>query len=359
MLSWIRSVSTRLNRKFRRNRDESLPFNTEDMSRLNSVSPRCLHKNDKRLIQILLAAACFSVFLQKTIVEVDPSIAIRRSEAIMNARVFFTPNHTADVGDHDTTVVTAFFDIGPYVTRNKFFQFAERFEFLENPLIVFTDSEPFATHMQRIRNSTVHRTRIVIIDRNSSWAFKLKDSVENIFSNNMFPKSLPNTETADYACAQFAKYDVLARAARDNFFNSKYFAWVDIDYFRERELSAKFYLTRPPDFNENQVAVTLINSTLTMSAQPEMIFKNSLVWVEGGLTFGKQKVILKFEKTFKSAVKYFISKGLANTDQQVTYAMYSKEGRRTLNPDVQLQIYRPFSEGSWYYLGELMTHEMS
>ncbi|KAH3789656.1 hypothetical protein DPMN_167842 [Dreissena polymorpha] len=57
------------------------------MTGLSSLNTRCLHTNDKRLLRILLAAACLSLFLQKTFFEPDPGIAIRKSEVNKHTHV--------------------------------------------------------------------------------------------------------------------------------------------------------------------------------------------------------------------------------------------------------------------------------
>ncbi|KAH3789514.1 hypothetical protein DPMN_167695 [Dreissena polymorpha] len=334
-----------------------------DMTGLSSLNTRCLHTNDKRLLRILLAAACLSLFLQKTFFEPDPGIAIRKSESVLDARVFFTPNRTTESAC-DVTVVTAFFDIGPfekgspgnYFTRTKYYLWSRSLVHIQNPLIVFTDSERFASHMKEQHNRSMENVRIILLNSNSSWAFKLRNQIEDIFNSPGYPKHLQNTVNA---CAQLAKYDVIARAAHDNYFKTRYFAWVDVGYLRESRLESKFCMKVPNGFDDKKIVMGLINSSLSMSTPVNDIFKENMVWVGGGLFLGEKSVIIQHEKQFKQAVDYFISVRLINTDQQVIYDMFSKEGTNVLKPKVELQIYRPPGDNEWFYLGTIMTHMMT
>ena len=66
--------------------------------------------------------------------------------------------------------------------------------------------------------------------------------------------------------------------------------------------------------------------------------------------------MLEFADEYKTAVNYFLSNKLMNTEQQLLYAMYSDSGRRVLKPDVEIQTYhrRVISQNPWFYLGYLM-----
>lgn len=77
-----------------------------------------------------------------------------------------------------------------------------------------------------------------------------------------------------------------------------------------------------------------------------------------------RSVQLVFEKIYKEAVLYFLEKKIMNTDQQLIYAIYSLEGRKSLRPNVELQLYSikkhkaVDTSNPWFYLGFLCRKVM-
>jgi hypothetical protein len=265
----------------------------------------------------------------------------------------------------DVTVVTAYFDLGTfrkghsgtYFTRDMYHNWARIFRHVKNPMVIFTDSEFFKLHITAIRNESLMSTKIVLLDRSSSWAFQNIDKIKKIFESSTYPKHYPNTVVPAYACAQHAKYDMIERAAKMNAFSTAYYMWIDIGYFRNRKSENNFYLTKPPSFDDTKIAFNLINSKLKFDRSPATIMKQNLVLLGGGLFFGKRDYVIKFAAQFEDAVDFFISQGLSNTDQQVIYAMFSKTGRKYLKPEVELQVYTPPRDNDWFYLGTIMIQE--
>ncbi|XP_045188413.2 uncharacterized protein LOC123546281 [Mercenaria mercenaria] len=266
----------------------------------------------------------------------------------------------------NVTVVTAYFDLGTfrkgppgqYFTRKLYFDWAKTFRYLNNSLVIYTDSEDFKIHMFKVRNESMKHTKIFLIERSSSWAFQNIDKIQKIFSAKSYPKHYPNTVIPAYACAQHAKFDMIERAAKFNIFGTKYYMWLDIGYFRNRKSENDFYLTKPKGFVDSKIAVNLVNSKLSLTSHPEDIIKKNLVLFGGGLVFGEKEHVTKFADLFRRAVDHFLLKGLANTDQQVIYAMFSMDGRKSLKPEVELQVYRSPHENDWFYLGNIMVKEM-
>ena len=261
-----------------------------------------------------------------------------------------------------TTVVTAFFDLGSfqkgrgadYLTPEHYFKWSRVFRLMRNPLVVYTDSVKFQQHMLNIRANFTNYTSVELIGRESSWAFSLRNETAKIFSQKDYPKHPPNTVYPDYSCTQHAKYDVITRAVRNNYFRTTFFMWLDIGYFRKIYNSDEyFYLGKPRNFNETKVAVTLIQQQ-SMHRTPSQIFRWNSVWVGGGLFYGRSDILLQYAKQYKRAVNYFLSQKLANTDQQVLFAMYSNTGQNILYPEVQLQFYFNKSKEDWYYLGYII-----
>ncbi|KAL4231470.1 hypothetical protein ACF0H5_009047 [Mactra antiquata] len=271
---------------------------------------------------------------------------------------------TMETWNPNITVITAYFDLGTFpkgnlgthYTRDMYFNWATTFKFLRNPIVVYTDSETFKQHMYTLRQGLMNMTKIFLIKRSTSWAFKNIDKIRALFSSYNYPKHYPNTVIAEYACAQHAKYDVVARAAEQECFGTKYYMWLDIGYFRDRvNKKRSFRFLEPEDFDENRIAMTRIYSDHHLNVTPKTIFLNNLVYVGGGLVFGKKQQIVKFASQVKQTVNYFLEQNLTNTDQQVIYAMFSKEGQKVIKPEVKLQCYKPPTDQNWFYLGNKMT----
>ena len=259
------------------------------------------------------------------------------------------------------TVVTAFFDIGKFGkdslsisrTPETYLKWAKTFKYLLNPLVIYTDSPNFYNHMLRLRTQLHNRTRLFMFNRTSSWAFQRRDSIERIFKTKGYPKYYPNTVLPEYSCAMHAKYDVINRAATENYFQTHYFMWLDVGLFRA-QINNKIYfkLELPPYFNDSRIAVNQVY-TASMSLKASVIMKQKLDWICGCIFLGKRDVILKYAEQYKMAVDYFLSQNLMNSDQQVLYAMYADSAWTKIRPNMGLQLYHN-RQNPWFYLGYLM-----
>ena len=262
------------------------------------------------------------------------------------------------------TIVTAFFDIGKFGKGNPnnvrsmetYLEWTKTFRFLQNPLVAYTDSERFMHEMKSLRADLSNVTKIFLIDRNSSWAFRRKDVIKDIFAIKGYPKHHPNTVVPEYSCSMHAKYDVISRAAKENYFHTDYFAWLDIGLFRnEVSNPRKFILQLPGGFNSSKISVNRVYN-VSMNMEIPRIIKEKMDWICGCIFVGERKLILKYAEQYKRGVHYLLSKQLMNTDQQVLYAMYSEQGRKELNTSVGLQLFESHNSGydPWFYLGYIM-----
>lgn len=286
-----------------------------------------------------------------------------RSPIYYNLSKHNTPVNVSN--QSNLTIATAFFNIGqfgkgsPYDTRsqNTYLTWAKTFRFLVNPLVVYTDSEEFFKHMDDLRENFTSRTKIFLFDRKSSWAFQRRDKIKEIFNMKGYPRHYPNTVVPEYACAMHAKYDVISRAASENYFQTEFFAWLDIGLFRaEVDRKEYFLLELPPDFNYSKIAVTQVYADTKMDETISNIVRDKLDWICGCIFVGKRDVILKYAEQYKRAVDYLLSKNLMNSDQQVLYALYSVPGRKEMTPNIDLQIYMCHEWGydKWFYLGYII-----
>ncbi|KAK3087379.1 hypothetical protein FSP39_005199 [Pinctada imbricata] len=264
-------------------------------------------------------------------------------------------------GRENLTIVTAYWDLGSFkkgssqtFTKNTYVNWMKSFAHMTSPLVVYTDSQQFIDVTKTHRKRFSSKTRIFFVDRKYLWPFKLIDQIQSVFSQPGYPKHYPNTVIPGYSAAQHSKYVVLAHAAIKRYFNTPYYAWLDVGYFRDIVHNEKFFTMNPPaDFDPSRIAFNRVFD-LKMNTIPNNIFKGNQVWVGGGLALGIPEVIFRFEDMYHKAVLYFLKEHLMSTDQQILFSLYSETGRKALHPPVELQLYVPKGSGNpWFYLGYL------
>ncbi|XP_033760030.1 LOW QUALITY PROTEIN: protein HtrL-like [Pecten maximus] len=272
--------------------------------------------------------------------------------------------------NRSVTVVTAFFDIGKYPRGSKssrgpdkYKQWIRVFRLIQNPIIFYTDSEEFEKIFIDLRKNVTSNTKVIRLSRDALWSFQIKPKVEKIFANPRYPKHKPYTTVPDYTCTTHSKFPILADAAKRNIYSSKYFAWVDIGYFREIENATnKFWLEVPTEFDKTKIGATRIfNSRHSGSASS--IIRLSMNWIGAGIFLGERNIFLTFTEQYKQSVMRFLNKGLISVEQYMLGAMYSKVERIAYPPRVEIQAFQPINGRTkttdpWFYLGFLMYKEV-
>ena len=200
--------------------------------------------------------------------------------------------------------------------------------------------------METLRFEHVHNTKIILTNRTEFWPFQLIKEIKAVFDQPDYPNIHPNTVKPEYSAAQHAKYAVLAETVCKKVFDTPYYAWLDVGYFRDIVQRKEFFkMDIPPGVDPKRVSFNHIRNQ-HMTTKPFKIFRNNMLWVGGGMFLGRGEVILKLEQLYHSAVLYFLEKKLMNTNQQVLYSIYSNEGRKALNPRVELQLFDPKGPGA-------------
>ncbi|XP_069135449.1 protein HtrL-like isoform X2 [Argopecten irradians] len=264
------------------------------------------------------------------------------------------------------TIVTAYFDIGSFkkgpdmtFSPDTYLNWVKTFKYLNNSLVVYTDSATFRDNFIQLRKGMELKTKIVLVNRTHFWTFRIEDKIKKIFSMKGYPKHYPNTVLSEYSCAQHTKYAVVADAIRNKYFNSQYYAWLDIGYYRDLMDSERYFtLYALDDIDESKLSVNLVYPKVSLRTDYKTIVYNNIVWVGGGMFIGTADVIKAFEKQYKQAVMFLLEKQLISTDQQVIMSMYSQQGRRDLNVTVPLQLHSRTKDdvklknaNPWFYLG--------
>lgn len=254
------------------------------------------------------------------------------------------------------TMVTAYFDIGtfgkliPSNTRSNmtYFQWFQKFGHVNNPLVVYTDSDAFVQHVLRVRFHLLACTRVVKVPRDLIWPFRARSKVAEVYAHPGYPKHFPNTVNPDYTCAIHAKFAVMRNAILNGYFPNEYYVWVDASGFRDLDIAAdeSFSLNTPSDLDPTRVMFSQVTYP-DFRTTPTNIFHDSIVWVAGDAFVGKRDVVLQFSEQYRQATEIFLDRNLSNSDQQVIFAMYTNEGRLLVKPTVELQTIT----GDWFGVG--------
>ncbi|XP_053390271.1 uncharacterized protein LOC128553174 [Mercenaria mercenaria] len=263
------------------------------------------------------------------------------------------------------TVVTGFFDIGPFKRTNHefrrrtfYYNGAGIFKRLRNMLVVYSDSRPFLNHIKNIRSDRLNETKLIFFERSSAWPFHLAKTIRRIYSSVSYPKHYPTTLSSLYTCTMHAKYYCLNHSATNNFFKTKHIMWLDVGYFwRRLKTQRNFYLKTPNNFNDSKIAMTRIYTGRSIPRSPIDIIKHNHFLVGGGLVYGDINVMLQFSSQYKRAVEYFLANNASNSDQQIILAIFTQEGRNAIKPEVEIQMYGTASNRDWHFLGDSMIEE--
>ncbi|XP_061169547.1 uncharacterized protein LOC133178900 [Saccostrea echinata] len=265
----------------------------------------------------------------------------------------------------NVTIITAFWDLGSFRKGNGSLEYSAYdyrdwssvFTWMVNPLVVYTDSLNFKIIMEKYRESYPNKTKIIFTERQKFWSFQIVNNISSVFEQPDYPKFYPNTVLPEYSACQHTKYAVVADALKMDIFQTEFYAWLDIGYFRDVVCDENYFrINPPPKIDKGRLSVTKVNE-FRSNISIESIFKENEVWVGGGMLVATKNVFLKFEKLYKRSVEFFLNLKIMNSDQQIIYGLYSSEGREYLKPDVELQVFslvdsqRVDTDNVWFYLG--------
>lgn len=262
------------------------------------------------------------------------------------------------------TVVSAFFNISGvfkkgYAGKRRLEDYKKwviPFKYLQNPLVLFTDNKEDEKYFKLLLKNASCRVIVVRIDRNDLWSFQIIPEIRKLYANKSYPWHYPNTVYPAYTSITHSKLTLLKSAILKEYFQTDYYCWLDIGYFRHISSERrKFWLEVPQDFDSSKIGVTRVFNVPLKKITARQIILRNLNWIGGGLFLGTSNVILQFEKQYKRAVFYYLYRGLMNVEQQILYSMYTKEERGKIGVDVELQLYVPKGTGDpWFYLGHSM-----
>ena len=107
------------------------------------------------------------------------------------------------------------------------------FGWLDNPLVVFTDTEDIAQYCRQLRaRYPASRTTVIVLKRYELWAFQLAEEIQEVYSQPGYPKHPPNTINPLYSWVMHAKFELVQRVILQQLHQTRYIAWLDIGLFR-------------------------------------------------------------------------------------------------------------------------------
>ncbi len=270
-----------------------------------------------------------------------------------------------EYGEDDITLVTAYINLGRYrnddtkltYSPDLFKSWMTAFCRIENPVVVFMNDEKDLSLFGNIRTHVPnHKTFMYKVSKNDLWSFSLLPNITKIYQG--WPKHSPLTTSPQYTCTSHAKYEFLASAMRENPFKTKFFAWIDIGYFRDMakpivEPGPTFSLYLPPMLDQGKIAYSEVQPR-TGDQNPSDILKFRKPWISSAMLVGKTTTMKRWVIQYMKYVNKFLEGGLSGADQYLIHAMF-QSGEEM---DVEIQTYS--SEGfpdPGHHLGFLCKDE--
>ena len=195
------------------------------------------------------------------------------------------------------------------------------FGWLDNPLVVFTDTEEIAQYFRQLRaRYPASRTTVIVLKRYELWAFQLAEEIQEVYSQPGYPKHPPNTINPLYSWVLHAKFKLVNRVILQQLYQTRYMAWLDIGLFRAgAKKTQTIHLTVPVDFDRQRVAYDQVNTLNNVTAK-DVVWRN-MVWVGGASFLATPEVAFVYCSEYRRAVRKLLDMKIMSTDQQVREVM--------------------------------------
>ncbi|BFZ02972.1 hypothetical protein BsWGS_06011 [Bradybaena similaris] len=249
------------------------------------------------------------------------------------------PSYMLRTDPDEMTIVTMFLDLGYFKKGEQLFAYHSPYKYkrwmrtfgrMVNHVVAYIENDNDIEYFKEIRSCLPPSyTTIIKVHRHELSSFRHLETIRHIYARPSYPKHYPNTVYAEYSCTMHAKYDVLENACNANYFETPYFAWVDVGLFRNLDGTdyPLFKLIPPEKFHPERIGFSQAWPH-DPAHSPEDSMHNKMVWVSGSMVLATKEDMLNFTRDYKIAVKELLDQGLSNTDQEVIYAMYSAKMRK-------------------------------
>ncbi|XP_029655989.1 uncharacterized protein LOC115229855 [Octopus sinensis] len=250
-------------------------------------------------------------------------------------------------------VIDSFTKVGGKIrTKENYYTWLDRFRFINNDLIFFSDSYEPLRHVRKIRKSKP--TLLLFLNRSELIGFKNIDKINHIFTLPGYRRDLTETANCHYSAIMHSKHDLIERAIKLGG-NLSYYAWVDAGLFRYTPFSEDVILRANKYIDKTRLVMSQIYDFRDYSI--EEITKGPHIWVSGGFLVGYVNVLLKFCEVYRNFFFKLLSMNLIATDEQAIYSLYSSQGRALMNDSVKLQVFQCQYFGLYSLFGRVVAVE--
>jgi hypothetical protein len=197
-------------------------------------------------------------------------------------------------GNDVNTIVTAYFDTKSKHSSAEYKQWMSNMLSLQDGMVIFTTPD-MVSMITQLRKHALHLTKVVPTDLHQLRMATAYDEAFWKRQHSLDPESGIH-ESYQLYWIWDEKTEFLKRAVDMNPFNSSFFAWVDIGYFRETKFNGQNMLKRiPSDLGESQMLMLDVNPL--MIGAPGYDPKHGK-YIGGGFIGGYETGIRKWHSEF-------------------------------------------------------------
>ena len=197
--------------------------------------------------------------------------------------------------------------------------------------------------------SSTTQTLIRVIERKNLWVFSLLNTTEAVCQRG--DSICDRHISAEYPLAMHVKYELLYRTILTNPYRTKYFAWVDIGYYRKYlNKTEHFIIELPKGFEKDKIAYGDVSRLWGSANNREQLSKDEKR-IAGGFFIGMLEPLLRWSVEYLDYMYYLLTeKNVVLTDQKLINNVLSNHNPRHNRLSSGLQLYNG-SGNPWFYLG--------
>ena len=220
----------------------------------------------------------------------------------------------------EITFVTCWYNLKCKFPEQKYQSWISNFlQYVENfNLIIYTDKNSLSI-LENYKDN--HKIKIIIFEKEDWELYKLKDK----FSQNHKRNNLLNTNgrrRCYHALVSENKFFV-EKAIQDKIFESDYYGWCDIGYFRDSTPKNWPTQYKIDLLDKNKIYYTLVNrSTLFVlknikKRTGKVLIPNKQVSIAGGFFIGHREKCTEWCEFFETKLNHYFSNNMLVKDDQI------------------------------------------
>lgn len=187
---------------------------------------------------------------------------------------------------------------------------------LPYPLIFFTDDLEISKFVQsnRKKNGLLHKTFIYYLEFEKLYYYQHLGTLQRLVNEYPIYNGRKDHETPMYIILNNSKFDFIERAIQINYFESKYFMWMDfgINHVAEDVNKIHQWILYIPD----KIKQICINPYVE-NDNPKDLFHNIFHHTAGGLFTGSSENLLEYGRLFKMKTEKIYQEDWYQIDEAV------------------------------------------